>query len=196
MNSSPCGVCLRGISCVLGVWAAGCWVWCAPVGLCSRRLWTARVWLCGAAAGPCAPGGVRGWSGRGMGAHPRAVLSEPGEGGGVCWAPGEGPQGGWRLPAGNPSPFPREILIRPPAALAQQGRGAGSGERAGRSLSVVLPGGGGVAGAPRSPTSPAGPLPRSMSLPVPRACDSIPPPLLGRGTGNKRAFWGPSIPQG
>lgn len=66
------------------------------------------------------------------------------------------------------------------------------GSELGRSLSMVLRGGG-KPDLPIHQHPPLGPLPQSMSLPVPTACDSILPPHLERGNRNKRAFWGDPV---
>lgn len=129
MHSSPRGVCLRDILCVCCVsrqLAAGCGVcllFCVVAVFVQRasgcvvRL-SGRGKLRGVCAGLCAPGTVRGRSGV------PGMRSAP-QGGGCAGFLGRVTVMGWgrrggsgrRLPArrgaGNPSPFPYEILIEP-----------------------------------------------------------------------------------
>lgn len=119
--AAGCGVCL--LFCAVAVFvqrASGCVVRLSGGGK-----------LCGVCAGLCAPGRVRGRSGvPGMRSAPEGGVCLS-RGRRVCWVPGEGPQGGRRLPvrrgAGHPSPFPHEILIEPrggPGETRARGWGA------------------------------------------------------------------------
>lgn len=172
------GVCLRGVLCVCCVsrWPApGCGVcllFCAVAVFvqrasgCVLRL-SGRGKLWGVCAGLCAPGRVRGRSAvPGMRSAPEGGVCLS-RGRRVCWVPGEGPQGGRRLlarrGARNPSPFPHEILIEPRASRRPwRNPGQATGSQLGRSLSMVLRGGG-EARSPH-PTSSAGAPAREYEL--------------------------------